>query len=719
MFPIRKLMLLSMTSACLALSACGGGGGSSGSGNSNNSGSTGGEQTSNFVPNALVLEAVSQQQINLDWTSPHDTAGLSHYLIYQDGILAGSASFSEFSATGLNPSTEYCFSIVAVYESGDHSPSTAMQCATTHAALQGSWTTVRSGSPNSLAAITSNGSQILVAEQKGFNEFFLNPNVQVSSDDGKNWSRYRSTGSTFDEVVDVIWGNNEYLAIDGGFYSSADGVNWQYAGPSGGTPRAVAWSPSLSLYVAVGDAGYISTSSDGETWTELAPSPTADDMKSVAWLDGRFIATGASDAIFYSDNGTDWTQATTPDLNIELLSVAWNGATGAESVYVALGTASGYISADGVMWTAIANPPSTDNYAVAWGGGTAGCFATIGWSNNLFVSFDGENWTRAFRDTAPYYAQGDLLDVTSTGSALIAVGSGGNMIRSEDCSTWEIVESGADLNAVTHDGTRFVAVGAAGRIVTSTNAETWNYTYAGDDTYYFHDVLWDGSSYFFGGQTVILSSDDLAEFNVSHTGSTSHSYTIVWDGNQYVKVTGGIYAWDGSTYHTGGTDPWWKPVNFSDSSAYMVDIVWTGSAFAAVGLDGRIFTSPDASPTSTWTERASGTSTDLNAIADNGAGTLVAVGDDGTVLSSIDGGATWTTQPTGLESGEHLYNVAWTGSKFVAVGRYSAILTSSNGTTWDISSEPKLGAVNLNGIGFSGGTIVVVGNNGTIMRNVP
>ncbi len=89
---------------------------------------------------------------------------------------------------------------------------------------------------------------------------------------------------------------------------------------------------------------------------------------------------------------------------------------------------------------------------------------------------------------------------------------------------------------------------------------------------------------------------------------------------------------------------------------------------------------------------------DLNDVASNGAGRLIAVGDNGTIRISDDHGTHWTSA---IETSAcDLRAVAWAGTRWVAVGgnAYGAclVMTSTDGDDWDdciLGSMPGLYAV--------------------------
>jgi photosystem II stability/assembly factor-like uncharacterized protein len=253
-------------------------------------------------------------------------------------------------------------------------------------------------------------------------------------------------------------------------------------------------------------------------------------------------------------------------------------------------------------------------------------------------------------------------------------------------------------------------------VALSADADTWEYRHTGDDSHYLYDLAWDGSRYLGVGQTHDLHTSDLVNWQASWQGATSVDTAIAWDGSQFVKTTDyGILIWDGVTLHSGTTDPWWKWSLFDSSFPYpnLQDLLWSGSQFVAVGDNGGVYTSPDATETSTWTPQTSGTSNRLNAVI-LGAGRLVAVGAAGTILSSDNGGVSWTPQVSGVSV--TLDDVTWTGSEFIAVGASGTVLTSPDGSAW---SAEDLGSTHLYSVLSSGADTVIVGADGTILRSNP
>ncbi|MDH7501585.1 MAG: putative Ig domain-containing protein [Verrucomicrobiota bacterium] len=96
-----------------------------------------------------------------------------------------------------------------------------------------------------------------------------------------------------------------------------------------------------------------------------------------------------------------------------------------------------------------------------------------------------------------------------------------------------------------------------------------------------------------------------------------------------------------------------------------------------------------------------------------GAGLFVAVGANGTVLTSPDGLA-WTQRTT--PTTETLWGLKYGCGRFVVAGHNGVILTSTNGIDWEAS--PSGVTAHLTDVAFAGETCVVVGNFNTILASL-
>src|SRR5690606_20203121 len=105
--------------------------------------------------------------------------------------------------------------------------------------------------------------------------------------------------------------------------------------------------------------------------------------------------------------------------------------------------------------------------------------------------------------------------------------------------------------------------------------------------------------------------------------------------------------------------------------------IFADGIFYAAGRRGAIFTSNDGER---WTARYTGTGRDLWSLAADG-GVAVAVGEDGRILRSADGGATWGIEV--LPSEPHVRSVVFTNAGFVASGSLGKMYLSGDGSEWE------------------------------------
>jgi hypothetical protein len=151
----------------------------------------------------------------------------------------------------------------------------------------------------------------------------------------------------------------------------------------------------------------------------------------------------------------------------------------------------------------------------------------------------------------------------------------------------------------------------------------------------------------------------------------------------------------------------------NQSPAGVPSMLWSAAygagTYVAVGHDGAIVTSADAM---VWTRRNSGT-TDWIVAVTYANGMFVAVGDNGRILTSRDGVA-WT-QLTPVTT-SRLNGIVHANNLFVVVGENGAIVTSADGVRW--TARDSGGITDwLHGIVYSGGAYVAVGQNARLARS--
>ena len=132
--------------------------------------------------------------------------------------------------------------------------------------------------------------------------------------------------------------------------------------------------------------------------------------------------------------------------------------------------------------------------------------------------------------------------------------------------------------------------------------------------------------------------------------------------------------------------------------------------FIAVGSGGSAFLS--ANGVDGWTKVTTGVKTALNGLTHSG-GTTIAVGDDGVILSSSDGGSTWTRRGENATS-EDLLAVTSALGRFIAVGRNGVILVATSPDSWSVLPSGVMES--LNAISGNSAEAVIVGDKGSILQ---
>ena len=150
----------------------------------------------------------------------------------------------------------------------------------------------------------------------------------------------------------------------------------------------------------------------------------------------------------------------------------------------------------------------------------------------------------------------------------------------------------------------------------------------------------------------------------------------------------------------------------------LLDITYGGGKFVAVGWDGTIVTSPEGA---NWTKRyVPMFDRHLNGVAYGNERSFVAVGHGGCLVFSPNNGISWlpasrTEHWLSISHGD-LWDVTYGNGKFVAVGDDGNIVTSPDGRDWTgVPSKPTTN--HLLAVTYGNGIFVAVGDNGTIVTS--
>ena len=305
-----------------------------------------------------------------------------------------------------------------------------------------------------------------------------------------------------------------------------------------------------------------------------------------------------------------------------------------------------------------------------------------------------------------------LNDVALGGDATdIAVGVAGTILRKEGTGDWKSVKSGttADLFAVT------AAPGA--------NASSGGPACGSGGTL---TCFWAGGA----DGTVLFSNDDGKTWCPQQTGTTATIFALQNRGPSDVFAVGGggLYMEAGPTGTAasgcGAAAAYTKLTSGTTNDLHSVSPVPDGSVIA-VGDKGTIVKST-APATTVLAAKTSGTAVDLDSVTANSDGSpsgvigFVAVGAGGVVRRSTDG-TTWAAGDSGTKNDLHEVALTLDNLKGYAVGALGTILnTSDGGATWAAETSGTCnGLFGSTWVFNSGGTAVgfriAVGDNGTII----
>ena len=244
--------------------------------------------------------------------------------------------------------------------------------------------------------------------------------------------------------------------------------------------NAITYSPTLGIFVAVGDNQAIYWSTDRVSWTRsTAPSGVTGNYQFVVWAAGlsAFALLSSTGFLATSTDGKIWTssgQATTatPTMlfsggNFVLLGFSSAGTGGLQYT----------LSLSSVSWGTVAPAP---NFVVNTAYNFAGLFFLAGAGGNIVStsSFATSGTTYTTRTSNTTQALNAMATATgaSFGTVLCAVGANGALVTSPDGSTWTARATGLTntLRAISARDGGLRLYGDGGQAATTPDLTTYN-----------------------------------------------------------------------------------------------------------------------------------------------------------------------------------------------------------------------------------------------------
>jgi hypothetical protein len=344
------------------------------------------------------------------------------------------------------------------------------------------------------------------------------------------------------------------------------------------------------------------------------------------------------------------------------------------------------------------SPDGSDLLGVAYG---PHGYVAVDAAGTILASSDGSAWGCRGREAAT-----SLNAAASDGTRYVVVGSGGLVLVSSDGASWaEAGRVGGDsLFAVAWGGGQFVAVGANGTILTSPDGFAWTRQVSGT-TLPLLGVGWNGHGYvavsdgngsgYWGDPSscAVLNSTDGVTWSAVWLPEATSLRAVASDGVRWVVVGSfcGPAPISGCTNNalvaSSPDGMTWSVQKMADRLMYW-GVLWSGTEFVAVGLNGMIATSADGA---SWSAQSTPTRGAVLGVA-AGASALVAVGERGLVMTSTDA-RDWAvlssdlTPRAGLERVVH-GNGLWVISN-ISNGSWPGplVLVSSDAKTWQAATS--------------------------------
>jgi len=365
------------------------------------------------------------------------------------------------------------------------------------------------------------------------------------------------------------------------------------------------------------------------------------------------------------------------------------------------------VSLDGTGWQQLPSLSVNSGFtAYAYGNGVH-----VAGGNSAYVatSRDGANWT-------PAYIGGSTVrevanEIVFGNGVFVAVCSSGHAFTSPDGQTWTQRATGTNeyLFEATYGNGFFLVSSSHGRLFRSPDGITWTQqaTSPTDNVFilrYFNGVFFLGTT-----RGELFTSTDGLTWTPRPTGVASRLYAMNYAAGQYV-----IVGFEGTVLTSADGLSWTQRPSGVSDDLYGVAYA-NGTWVAASGSSNTILTSTDGG--ATWTNRTTSvTSQNLTALAANGNASVVVAGASGTILRSTTGDYTWMGQNSGTSN--QFNDVAYGGGAYVAVGNSGTVRRSTDdGVSWGgVSGVPTTNPY-LYCVGFLNGQFVATGASGTILTS--
>lgn len=457
------------------------------------------------------------------------------------------------------------------------------------------------------------------------------------------------------------------------------GQSWGFIRHANGSVQAVGGKAG-GPFVAVGKAGYAALSTDGKTWSDLARY-TNDDLIAVAVDGPGIVALTRNGGFFvtYSADGKSGSLGAFPD-KVKAKDVTAFGGT-----FVAAAGKVPYTSTDGVNWVA-SNPTAAPNLKAFPTSQGVCALGKVDKTTGVVCEVKGQAF--GLNDQTAVVVQKGLVFATSNGGG-----------------SWKAaVPPVASVTGVIASGSNLVAYGNGGGIAVSGDG-------GGSWTSAATELTKSYKTAYVDGATVLLAGDGGALVRSSDGGKTFATVVTPQTGGfkQLAKLD------DGRLVASLGA----KGVESSDGGATWIDMADPAPLANLVPpakpgkCEGR---QPTAGESCTYAKQVKSPAMLPNAkglafTGDQG----LAFGEYGLVMTTKDGGATWTAQSGFATKALSVFEVR--DGAVVGIGGKDVVVSTDAGKTFQRYVLPKEAGTIYDVLITAGGAFFyAVGSNGTIVR---
>lgn len=541
----------------------------------------------------------------------------------------------------------------------------------------------------------------------------------------------------------ICYGDEIFVAVgdlDHGVLCSEDGLNWDRRETPAEVLNDLAFGEGQ--FVGVGGAGNIISSPNAVDWDIDdfgIPAVSPPTLEAIAYDKDSFVAVGSGGSIFTADPvAMEWIPRESGTAEV------FHDLSCGDDIFIAVGeNATISTSADGIEWSTrrLERSTSNDLWSVAYGKER---FVAVGNDGKIFSSADSIEWVDESSGT-----DDDLRKVFYADGIFVAVGLGGELLTSPDGRDWHRDDS-ATINAlwgIGYGDGRFMAVGEEGTILQSDslftrpslrlskNAGPARVT-AGSELRYKIDIENDDKTQAANVRVIDQLPASVNYLSASSTqGSCSEHDGVVecelgslkknTSATVSINVTPTLAGTISNTVMARGanTDPVessldttvfpaspldrWHSRNTPIPVDKLKSIIYGDDLFLAVGSNGTILSSEYGVE---WSNVDSTISTCLNAVSYLN-GLFLAAGDDGVILTSPDG-LNWTQKHS--NPGNHLHAISYGAGNYIVVGDSGRVYRSVDGNEWSSSSVTTS---DLRGISRGNNLFLAAGTEGSILSS--